>query len=44
MQLSIVEFAQNKLGLDAFSSEFEKNKTDGAKVIGLLTEWQKMVM
>ena len=41
MQLSIVEFAQNKLGLDAFSSEFEKNKTDGAKVIGLLTEWQK---
>ena len=41
MQLAVIEFAQNKLGLDAYSSEFNKSKNDGDKVVGLMTEWQK---
>ena len=37
MQLAVIEFARNVLGLDANSTEFDK-KTK-APLIGLITEW-----
>ena len=37
MQLAVIEFARNVLGLDANSTEFDRKTTN--PIIGLITEW-----